>query len=83
MARGRNGTHTSAKGVIVHRGSLATVYCCPHADCAKRPVEGESMITVRRLPRGSGVGRGFGLATGGSAHAKIMAHMRDKHKEGN
>ena len=77
MGRRLNGTHTSAKGVIVHRGPRATIYVCP--TCKDKPVEGVSMVTVVRLPKGTGAGRGFGLATGGSAHAKIMRHMREAH----
>jgi len=56
--------------VKVTRAALGTVYKCPF--CPHHEA----------VPRGRrGVGRGYGLATGGAAHSRLGAHIRAAHPE--
>lgn len=60
------------RAVLKYKGPFATVYGCPfckHHD------------TVQKSRPGMGVGRGYGLRTGGSAHSKMGAHIRAEHPE--
>lgn len=54
--------------VIKASGPMASVYACPFCK------------HMEKIPRGlPGVGRGHGLRTGGGAHSRMSAHIRQEH----
>jgi hypothetical protein len=56
-----------ARHLVRKARGLRTVYSCPF--CKLTDV----------VPSGRGMGRGYGLASGGAAHSKMAAHIRAEH----
>lgn len=59
--------------VRVHRGPLATVYCCPYCRF-------HSTVPKVAAFRPGTVGRGYGLAEGSRAQAATVAHIKAEHR---
>ena len=61
--------------VVVARGPLATVYCCPFCRYVERVPKG------RQLGGGAGQGRGYGLRQGSIKQAAVVAHIKAAHAD--
>lgn len=65
----KDGKREHAHGITSYRGPAGTVYVCPHCT--------HSIM----LPKGRGMGRGYGLRTGGAAFSHMVAHINKEHAD--
>ncbi len=61
------------KHVRWQKGPMASVAYCPFCN-PPRPF-------LVRVPKGRGMGKGYGLAAGSTARAKVAAHIKELHAE--
>lgn len=52
-----------------YRGPLGSVIACPHC------------LFAVKIPRGRGMGRGYGLASNSQARSKVIAHIKAEHAD--